>query len=97
MAGQRDFDSFSPFYSEGEIVRAYKGKMCANVDLDRQMFAFCTPEDITNQIREVVERMNSPDGGLMMFASVYDDGTPLENIEAICTGLEEYCLGGMTQ
>lgn len=79
------------------IVRAYKGKMCANVDLDRQMFAFCTPEDITNQIREVVEKMSSPEGGLMMFASVYDDGTPLENIEAICSGLEEYCLGGMTE
>jgi uroporphyrinogen decarboxylase len=79
------------------IVRAYKGKMCANVDLDRQMFAFCTPEDITSQIREVVEKMHMPEGGLMVSGSVWDDITPIENIEALCVGLEEFCLGGMTE
>ena len=74
------------------IERVYKGKMCINLDLDRQMFAFCTPQDIWNQVRESVQRLNSPEGGLMLFGSVYDDNTPLENIEALISALEEYCL-----
>lgn len=74
------------------IVRAYKGKLCANVDLDRQMFAFCTPEDIRNQVKEVVERMDAPEGGLMVMGSVWDSDVPLENIEALCTAVEDYCL-----
>jgi uroporphyrinogen decarboxylase len=74
------------------IERVYKGKMCINLDLDRQMFAFCTPEDITNQVRDVVERLNAPEGGLMVSGSVYDSCTPIENIEALCAALEEYCL-----
>lgn len=74
------------------IEQAYKGRLCPNVDLDRQMFAFCTPADIRQQVREVVARLGSPQGGLMLFGSVWDDLTSLENIEALCTALEEYCL-----
>ncbi|NIA12947.1 MAG: hypothetical protein GWP08_02615 [Nitrospiraceae bacterium] len=77
------------------IERAYKGKLCANVDLDRQMFAFCTPDDIWNQVKEVVERMGAPEGGLMISGSISDATLPLENIEALCEALEEYCLKGM--
>ena len=76
------------------IERAYKGKMCINLDLDRQMFAFCTPQDIHDQIREAVERLDLPEGGLMMVASVCDGETSLENIEAMCTAMEKYCLKG---
>ncbi|MBI2298624.1 MAG: hypothetical protein HYU66_06675 [Armatimonadetes bacterium] len=72
------------------IARAYKGKMCANVDLDRQMFRFCTPDDIWRQIEEVVEKVGSPEGGLMLAASVWDEGVPLENIEALCAALEQF-------
>jgi len=74
------------------IERAYKGKMCINLDLDRQMWGFCTPDDIKRHVRESVERLYSPDGGLMISVSVYDNCTPLENIEALCVALEEYCL-----
>lgn len=76
------------------IKRAYKGKMCINLDLDRQMFAFCTPQDIRDQIRDAVEALDSPEGGFMMFAAVCDGDTSLENIEAMCTGMEDYCLKG---
>jgi uroporphyrinogen decarboxylase len=75
------------------IERAYKGKLCANVDLDRQMFAFCTPQEITEHVRGVVSRMYLPDGGLMVSGSVWDANTPLENIEALCSAIEECCLG----
>jgi uroporphyrinogen decarboxylase len=74
------------------IVQAYKGKVCANVDLDRQMFAFCTPQDIDQQVRDVVERMSLPEGGLMVCGTMWDQLTPLENIEALCVALEKYCL-----
>ena len=74
------------------IERVYKGKLCINLDLDRQMFAFCQPDDIWNQVRDAVQRLNSPEGGLMMFGSVYDEITPLENIEALIAAMEHYCL-----
>jgi len=72
------------------IVQKYRGRLCANVDLDRQMFAFCTPEDIRAQVTEVVERMYLPEGGLMLSGSVWDSNTPIENIAALCDALEEY-------
>ncbi|MBM3493075.1 MAG: hypothetical protein FJX72_01950 [Armatimonadetes bacterium] len=72
------------------IVTKYKGRLCANADLDRQMFAFCTPDDIRAHVREVVERMYMPEGGLMLSGSVWDANTPIENIEALCDALEPY-------
>ncbi len=76
------------------IARIYKGKMCINLDLDRQMFPFCRPEDIRRQVREVVQTLGSPRGGLMVFGSIYGGDTPLENIEALCKAMEGYCLKG---
>ena len=70
------------------IARAYKGRLCANVDLDRQMFPFCTPDDIWRQVEEVVAKIASPRGGLMIMGSVWGDNVPLENIEALCAALE---------
>ncbi|HZJ57652.1 MAG TPA: uroporphyrinogen decarboxylase family protein, partial [Clostridia bacterium] len=75
----------------GNLVEACKGKVCVNLDLDRQMFPFCTPDDIEEHIREAVEKLGSPEGGLMLLAECGPD-VPLENIEAICSALEEYSL-----
>jgi uroporphyrinogen decarboxylase len=74
------------------IERAYKGKLCINLDLDRQMFAFCKPQDIWDQVRAGIRQLDSAEGGLMMFGSVYDEITPLENIEALIAAMEEHCL-----
>ena len=71
------------------LVAACKGKICVNLDLDRQMFPFCTPADIDAHIREAVEKLGSPEGGLWLQAEIGPD-IPLENIEAICTALEKY-------
>lgn len=62
-----------------------------DADLDRQMFPFCTPEDIDEHVREVVEKLGSPAGGLMLTAECGPD-VPLENIEAICNCLGKYSL-----
>ena len=74
------------------IVRVYKGKLCANVDLDRQAFPFARPTEIRDQIKEVVDVMADPKGGFMMQAGIYGADVPLKNIEAICEVMEEYCF-----
>ena len=74
------------------IRTAYKGKMCINLDLDRQMYAFCTPEDIWQQVRTSVETLNLPHGGLMVSGSVHGDNVPLKNIKALCAACESICL-----
>ncbi|MBI3922006.1 MAG: hypothetical protein HY318_11365 [Armatimonadetes bacterium] len=71
------------------LVRECKGKVCVNLDLDRQMFPFCTPEEIDTHVREAVEKLGSPEGGLWLTAECAPD-VPMENIEAICQALEKY-------
>ncbi len=71
------------------IIQAYKGKMCVNLDLDRQMFPFCQPEELRAQVEAVVKEMGSPQGGLMLSAWVTPD-VPLENIEALAAAMEEF-------
>jgi hypothetical protein len=73
------------------IANAYRGKMCAMVDIDEQMLPFCRPRDINRQIKEIVEKVGSPEGGLMIYAIPSED-VPLENIEAMCTGWEKHCF-----
>ncbi|MDO8685601.1 MAG: hypothetical protein Q7J78_02910, partial [Clostridiales bacterium] len=74
------------------IKNAYKGKMCIALDLDRQMFPFCTPEDIWNQVKESVEALASPEGGLMVNGAIFGDNIPIENIDALCAACEEFCI-----
>lgn len=71
------------------IVDECKGKVCVNLDLDRQMFPFCTPADIDAHVREAVQKLGSPEGGLWLLAEVGPD-VPVPNIEAICQALEKY-------
>jgi len=73
------------------IAEAYRGKLCAMVDLDEQMLPFCSPGDIELQIKEIVEKVGSPEGGLIIYAIPSED-VPLENIEAICSGWEKHCF-----
>ena len=73
------------------IVHAYKGKLCAIVDLDRQSFPFIGPQQIRQQVKEVVDAMAMPEGGLGLIAAVYDAEIPLRNIAAICEAMEDYC------
>jgi hypothetical protein len=63
--------------------------VCVALDLDRQLFPFCTPQEIDDHVREAVQVLGDPAGGLMLVAECADD-VPLENIEAICCALEQY-------
>jgi len=73
----------------GNLVRECKDKVCVCLDLDRQMFPFFSPEQIDPHVREAVEALGSPEGGLWLSAECGPD-VPLENIEAICRALEKY-------
>jgi len=74
-----------------DLAKVCKGKVCVDLDLDRQLFPFCSPQDIDDHIREAVEKLGSPEGGLWLKAEIGDD-VPLENIEAICASLEKHRL-----
>ena len=71
------------------LAAVCKGKICVNLDLDRQLFPFATPDEIDAHIREAVEKLALPEGGLWLSAEIGPD-VPLENVEAICCALEKY-------
>lgn len=71
------------------LVRECKGKVCVNLDLDRQLFPFASPQQIDDHVRECVAALGAPEGGLWLTAECGAD-VPLENIEAICGALERY-------
>jgi hypothetical protein len=73
------------------LVEYCKGKVCVNLDLDRQMFPFCKPGDINEHVKEAVAKLGSKEGGLMLTAEFAPD-VPLENIEAMCQAMEKYRL-----
>ncbi len=74
----------------GQLERSYKGKVCLDADIDRQhILPRGTPGQVRNHVKEIVERLGSKDGGLMMIAGVYAD-VPLENIEALGQAMDEY-------
>ncbi len=71
------------------LVEVCKGKVAVNLDLDRQLFPFCTPADIDEHVHEAIAKLGSKEGGLMLSAECAPD-VPIENIEAICQALEKY-------
>ncbi|MDD5597844.1 MAG: uroporphyrinogen decarboxylase family protein [Victivallaceae bacterium] len=72
------------------IAEKCAGKVCLDLDIDRQNITrFGTPAQINSLIREEVEKLSSPHGGLMMMYGLYP-GIPLENAEAVMDAMEEY-------
>jgi uroporphyrinogen decarboxylase len=73
-----------------EGLEKWKGKIAIHLDLDRQLFPFASPQENTDHIHESIERMKLPEGGLSINAECEPD-VSLENIDAICTAVEEAC------
>ena len=68
----------------------FAGRTCVELDIDRQkVTVFGTPSEVDALIREEVEKLSSPAGGLMMIFGWYA-GTPLENIRALMDAMEKY-------
>jgi len=53
------------------------------------MFPFATPAQIDSHVREAVEILGAPEGGLWLKAEIGDD-VPLDNVAAIFDALERY-------
>ncbi len=71
------------------LAEMCRDKVCVDLDLDRQLFPFFTPQDIDDHIHEAVDKLGSPAGGLWLKAEIGMD-VPLKNIEAIFCALEKY-------
>jgi hypothetical protein len=71
------------------LVRVCRGKIPVNLDLDRQYLPFATAEGIEAHIRQCVEALYLPQGGLGLFLYLGDD-VPLTAIEAALAALEKY-------
>lgn len=72
------------------IAEHFRGKTCVELDVDRQFVTYSgTPKDIDDLIREEIEKIGTPQGGLMLVYGLYP-GTPLENAEAVACALEKY-------
>jgi len=72
------------------IAANLKGRVCIDLDIDRQQITpFGSPAQIDNLIRQEVEKLGSPEGGLMMIYGLYP-GVPLENIRAVTDAMERY-------
>ena len=71
------------------LAAVCRGKVCVDLDIDRQMLPFCTPADIDDHIRSSVEALATPAGGLWLNCPCGPD-VSLANIEAVCVALEKY-------
>ena len=71
------------------LVDTCKGKVCVDLDLDRQLFPFASADEIDRHVRECVEALGAPEGGLWLTAECAPD-VPLATIEALCVALETY-------
>ena len=71
------------------LVRVCKGRYPLMLDLDRQLFPFATPDQCRAHVRECVEALSLPTGGLGLNIEIGPD-VPPENIRAILQTAEEY-------
>ncbi len=72
------------------IKSAFKGRVCIDLDVDRQYtLPFGDRKEIRDHIEEIVLGLGSKRGGLWITAGCYPD-VPLSNIESLCTAMEDY-------
>jgi len=73
------------------IKRLAKGIITIDLDIDRQKITvFGKKEDIDSHIKEVIEKLGSKDGGLLLTYGAYP-GTPYQNIGQVIKSMQNYC------
>ena len=70
------------------LVRVCKGKIPINLDLDRQMLPYAKPGQLAAHVRECVEALYLPEGGLGLMLET-GPGIPLSVIEEGIAALDE--------
>lgn len=72
------------------IASHFANRTCVELDIDRQETTLNgTPEDIDQMIREDVEKLSSPSGGLWMIYGLYPQ-IPIENAKAVMDAMTKY-------
>ena len=72
------------------LAKTVKGRVCIQGDVDRQsILPFGMPAEVRELIKEEVMKLGSPAGGLEFVAGIYPP-TPAQNVEALCSALEEF-------
>jgi len=71
------------------LVRVCKGRYPIMLDLDRQLFPFATPEECRAHVRESIEAMYLPEGGLGIVIEI-GPCVPPANIRALLQAAREY-------
>jgi hypothetical protein len=71
------------------LVRVCKGKIPIELDLDRQRFPFATPSQLDDHVRECVEALYLPQGGLGLRIELGYE-VPLENAAALLDAARKY-------
>lgn len=72
------------------IASHFANRTCVELDIDRQETTLNgTPEDIDEMIREDVEKLSSPSGGLWMIYGLYPQ-IPIENAKAVMDAMTKY-------
>ena len=73
-----------------EIAATLKGRVAIDLDVDRQAVTVSgSPRDVDDLIREAVEKLGSPEGGLSFVYGMYPP-TPIANADAVFSALEKY-------
>jgi len=85
-------DMINPQYRANgleNLLKVCKGKIPINLDLDRQFLPFATPASMEEHIRECVEALYLPEGGLGINLELGPD-VKFDIIEAALNALEKY-------
>ncbi len=85
-------DMLNPQYRANgldNLIRVCKGKIPIRLDLDRQLFPFATPPRLRDHVRECVEGLYLPQGGLALHAELNYE-VPLQNMAALMDAMRAY-------
>jgi uroporphyrinogen decarboxylase len=67
-----------------------RGKVAIDLDLDRQLFPFASPDQLVAHVQECYDALWMREGGLMFSVEISED-VPLRNMDAIFGALEDIC------
>lgn len=71
------------------LAQVCRGRICVDLDLDRQLLPFCSRKDVDDHVGEAVMKLGSREGGLWLKAEIAPD-IPLENVDALFASLEKW-------
>ena len=71
------------------LVAVCRGKIAIDLDLDRQMFPFVTPSQLDDHMRNAIEALWTPRGGLSISVEIGHE-VPTENIAALLQAGRRY-------